>query len=332
MTSGIRIERGVPAEDLDGFLLSLGQKEPLAPGAEGWIARRGADIAAALATYRLDDLHAAPGVNGVLGHYGARDADAGVALLRAAAAALVAEGAVRVLGPMNGSTWARYRFALPAETPAEASEPPYLSEPANSLEYIEHFAAAGFVPIVEYESRIQRDLPVGNPKAVSAAVKVEAAGIRIDTLELERFEAVLEEIHALSLESFSDNPYYRPIGRDAFLAMYTPLRPMLDPELVELARDSAGALVGFSFAFVDPLGASAGAPGRVVLKTLVTKPTLRGVGLGSLLMDRTRSIALAKGHRAVIHALMHLTNASKRMSEHTTTRFRRYALYEWRQR
>lgn len=328
----MRIERGALAEDLDGFLLSLGQKEPLAQGAECWVARRGATIAAALATYRLDDLHGAAGMSGVLGHYGARDADAGVALLRAAAAALVTSGALRVLGPMNGSTWARYRFALPALTLEEASEPPYLSEPMNPPEYLEHFGAAGFVPLVEYESRIQRSLRVANPKADAAAAKVAAAGIGIEALRLDRFESVLAEIHALSLESFGDNPFYRPIGRDAFLAMYTPLRPLIDPELVELARDANGDLVGFSFAFVDPLGAAAGAPGRVVLKTLVTKPTLRGVGLGSLLLDRTRGLAVSKGHQAVIHALMHLSNVSKRMSEQTTTCFRRYALFEWRPR
>jgi GNAT superfamily N-acetyltransferase len=329
MRHTVRVERAARAEEFDAFLLSLGQKEPLAPDAECWVARQGADIVAALATYRRDDLHAAPGVSGLIGHYGARDPDAGVVLLRAAASALDAEGAARVLGPMNGSTWARYRFALSPETPEEANEPPYLSEPVNPAAHLDQFTAAGFTPIVEYESRIQRDLAVADPKAESAAVKVAAAGIGIEPLSLERFEETLAEIHALSLESFGDNPYYRPIARDAFLAMYTPLRPILDPALVELARDGAGALVGFAFAFVDPLGAAAGAPGRVVLKTLVTKPTLRGVGLGSLLMDRTRSIALDKGHRAVIHALMHLSNASKRMSERSTTRFRRYALFEW---
>lgn len=329
MSPALQIERAARAEDLDGFLLALKQKEPLAAGAECWVARRGAAVVAGLATYRLDDLHDAPGVSGVLGHYGARDAEGGATLLRAAAAALKADGAVRVLGPMNGSTWARYRLALPPETPDERNEPPYLSEPVNPPEYLEHFAAAGFVPTVEYESRIQRDLSLVDPKAEAAALKVAAAGIRIEALALDRFEESLAEIHALSLESFGDNPFYRPIARDAFVAMYTPLRPIIDPELVELARDASGALVGFSFAFLDPLGAAAGTPGRVVLKTLVTKPSLRGVGLGSLLMDRTRSLAVAKGHRAVIHALMHLSNASKRMSERTTTRFRRYALFEW---
>lgn len=332
MTSALHIDRGANPAELDEFLLAQGQRESVGPGAECWLARRGAEIAAGLATYRRDDLHGVAGACGLIGHFGARDADAAVALLREAATALLRDGATRVIGPMNGSTWARYRFVPAMPSPDEVSEPPYLSEPTNPSQYPEYFEAAGFAPIVEYESRIQRDLTIVDPKAAPAVSKVADAGIRIEPLELERFVEVLGEIHALSIESFVDNPFYRPIGREEFLAMYTPMRPILDPDFVQLARDATGALVGFVFAFVDPLGAARGAPGRVVLKTLVTAPSLRGLGLGALLVDRTRSLALAKGHQAVIHALMHVSNVSKRMSERTATRFRRYLLYEWAMR
>ncbi|MCC7003675.1 MAG: hypothetical protein IT357_16070 [Gemmatimonadaceae bacterium] len=329
MTNALQIVRHASPAELDEFLLAQGQLEPVEPSAECWLARRGAAVVAGLATYRRDDFRGVAGECGLIGHFGACDADAAVALLREAAATLVREGATRVIGPMNGSTWARYRFVSAASSPAEASEPPYLSEPTNSLKYPEYFEAAGFVPIVEYESRIQRDLTIVDPKAAPAVAKVADAGIRIEPLAIDRFVEVLGEIHALSLESFVDNPYYRPIDREEFLAMYTPMRPILDPDFVQLARDASGALVGFVFAFVDPLGAAHGAPGRVVLKTLVTAPALRGLGLGALLVDRTRSLAVAKGHRAVIHALMHVSNVSKRMSERTASRFRRYVLYEW---
>ncbi len=329
MNASLRIQRAVEPDVLATFLRSLGQQEPTGPETECWAAYRGGEIAACLGTYRLEDLSGAPGPSGLIGHFGARDADAAVALLREAASALVRDGVTRVIGPMNGSTWARYRFVAAAASPDETAEPPYLSEPTNPAEYPAYFASAGFAPIVEYESRIQRDLTIVDPKAAPAVAKVADAGIRIEPLAIDRFVEVLGEIHALSLESFVDNPYYRPIDRDAFLAMYTPMRPILDPDFVQLARDAAGALVGFSFAFVDPLGAARGAPGRVVLKTLVTTPALRGLGLGALLVDRTRSLAVAKGHHAVIHALMHVSNVSKRMSERTTTRFRRYVLYEW---
>jgi len=322
------LERGAAPAALDALLRTRQQAEPLASGAEPWLAWRGSTPVAGLATYLLDDLHGAPGLSGVLGHFVADDADAAERLLREASASLRVAGAARVLGPMNGSTWARYRFALAPDTPAGALEPPFLGEPTNPPDYPAWFARAGFAPVVAYESRIQRDLTTADPRAGQAAAQVAAAGLHLETLALDRLEPVLGEIHALSLESFGDNAYYRPIAREVFVAMYTPLRPILDPDLVLLARDAAGALVGFSFAYVDPLGAAAGAPGRVVLKTLVTRPAFRGVGLGGLLVDRTRSLALEKGHRAVIHALMHVRNVSKRMSERSTTEFRQYALYQ----
>lgn len=329
MSASLRIERAVETGVLATFLLELGQQEPPGPETECWVAYRGGEIAACLGSYRLEDLSGAPGPSGLIGHFGARDAEAAVALLRKAASTLVRDGATRVIGPMNGSTWARYRFVAAAASPEESNEPPYLSEPTNPPAYPAYFHAAGFVPIVEYESRMQRDLTIVDPKAAPAVAKVADAGIRIESLAIDRFVEVLGEIHALSLESFRDNPYYRPVERDAFIAMYTPMQSLLDPDFVQLARDATGALVGFVFAFVDPLGAAYGAPGRVILKTLVTAPALRGLGLGALLVDRTRSLALAKGHHAVIHALMHVSNVSKRMSERTATRFRRYVLYEW---
>lgn len=332
MTDTLQMDRQATTAELNEFLLARGQQEPVASGAACWLARRGGNVVAGLATYRINDLHGAPGTSGVIGHFAAFEAEAAVAVLRAAALALMQAGADRVIGPMNGSTWARYRLVAAAASAEEANEPPYLSEPTNPPEYPGYFSAAGFAPIVDYESRIQRDLSIVDPKAAPAVAMVAAAGIRIEPLALDRFVDALGEIHALSLESFVDNPYYRPIDRDSFVAMYTPLRPILDPDFVQLARDATGALVGFSFAFVDPLGAAHGAPGRVVLKTLVTSPALRGLGLGALLVDRTRSLTVAKGHRAVIHALMHVSNVSKRMSERTTTRFRRYSLFEWTMR
>ena len=48
------------------------------------------------------------GACGLVGHYEAEDAAAGVALLREAQQLLVRAGVSRVVGPVNGSTWARY--------------------------------------------------------------------------------------------------------------------------------------------------------------------------------------------------------------------------------
>ena len=106
--------------------------DPTAPASDAeWAIAFDADRPVArLATYVRHDLVGAPGQSGIIGHYAATDADAAVELLRDATRRLLAAGARRVLGPMNGTTWGRYRFAL-VEPPGETGDRPFLGEPVN---------------------------------------------------------------------------------------------------------------------------------------------------------------------------------------------------------
>jgi GNAT superfamily N-acetyltransferase len=144
---------------------------------------------------------------------------------------------------------------------------------------------------------------------------------------VERYEAELRALHALSLEAFAENPFYSPIGLPEFERLYLPLRPMIDPSLVRLAEDSAGRLIGYVFAFPDSL-AAAEAP-RVVLKTLAVSLEARGWGLGAVLADEIHGEAARRG-AAVLHALMQVTNASREISRRSESElFRRYVLFEF---
>lgn len=300
--------------------------EPRNAGARCAIAWRGDEPVARLATYIAAELHGAPGVTGMIGHYAARDDAQGVALLREAADALMAAGSRRVLGPIDGSTWSRYRLALPNHDSA-VPEPPFLSEPQNPPTYPLHFEQAGFAPAALYESRVARDLSLANPNAPDGLRAMEARGIRIEALRMERFDDELRAIYDLSLVAFAENLYYSPIGWDEFRAMYMPLRERLDPDLVLLARTPDAGLAAFALAFPDLLAVRQGRPYRVVAKSMATAERWRGLGLGGLLLDEIRRLALAKGYNAIIHALIHVANHSRRISAHTTQPFRRYALY-----
>lgn len=289
------------------------------------VAFRGTDPLARLAIYMREDLHGAPGRSGLIGHFAARDGECAVALLRDALRRLIHSGAVRVLGPMNGSTWARYRFALPA-LDGDLDEPVYLGEPVNPREYPAWFERAGLEPVALYESRVTRTLTQEDDRVRDAHRATVDRGLTIEPLDISNFDAALRELHALSAVAFAENRYYSPIAADAFVAQYAPFRAMLDPALVLLARDEHRVLRGVSFAYPDPLGAAAGSR-RVVLKTLAVHPDWRSMGLGGLLVARTHQAASERGHHAVIHALMHVANHSVRISSHTSGVFRRYALF-----
>jgi GNAT superfamily N-acetyltransferase len=303
--------------------------DPTAPGpdAEWGIAFTGDRPAARLAAYLSRDLVGAPGETGLVGHYAATDSDAAVALLRDAARRLLAAGARRVLGPMNGTTWGRYRLAI-SEPSGETAAPPFLGEPVNPPEYPAHFAAAGFREAARYESRITGDIGAANPRAAAAEATARSRGITIAPIDLARFEDELRDLHQFSLRAFAANLYYSPIGAEEFAAMYRPMRALLDPALVLLARDADASLIGYAFAYADPLSLVEGRPHRLIVKTLAVDPAWRSIGLGALLVERLHAAARGAGLSAVIHALMHVANDSVKISAHTARLFRRYALYE----
>jgi ribosomal protein S18 acetylase RimI-like enzyme len=313
--AAVRDAVGYPAPD-----------EELPPDAECLVAYRGGRPVARAAVDVAPELHGVAGASGLVGWYEALDGEAGTALLVHARELLAERGVARVLGPMNGSTWKRYRLALPPGA-GESPAAPFLTEPVNPPEYPSHWTAAGFSVAAEYESRV---VPRAAEHAGAPAAAAAEQGITVAQLDPDRFDEVLREIFDLSLAAFAGNLYYSPIGFGEFAAAYRKIRPLLDPELVRLARGADGRLLAFVFAFPDPFDRAPGRHPRVVLKTLATAPEARGLGLGGRLTGEVHRAAFARGAPSVIHALMQVDNTSTRISGHYPGEpVRRYALYGW---
>jgi ribosomal protein S18 acetylase RimI-like enzyme len=332
MSAAIRIEwrEGDPGPAFEAAATAGMPAEPTVPGMGTAVAWRGDEPVARLSTHIREALTGAPGRSGLIGHFASQETEAGVALLRAASDLLRSRGVDRVLGPINGSTWARYRLALPvAEREAESSpggraEPaaPFLGEPQNPAAYVEQFIAAGLAPVAHYASTIGRLDAGGSARDAERAARVAAEGIVVAPLRMEAFDGELRTLHALSLRAFADNLYFSPIGEDEFLAMYAPMQRLLDPALVLLARDAAGALIGYILTYADPV-----VPGRLVIKTIAVAPEWRSLGLGGHLTATVRRAGHERGFVEGIHALMHVENASTRIAAEQMRLFRRYALF-----
>jgi GNAT superfamily N-acetyltransferase len=259
---------------------------------------------------------------GVLGHYAAADAAAGGAVLDHACRQLGLRGFRCVVGPMDGNTWRRYRLVT-----QRGSEPPFFLEPDNPDDWPGHFQAAGFAPISHYFSALNDDLSAVDPRVPGALARLNDAGIRIRPIDLVRYEEELSAVHELSIAAFADNFLYTPIAREEFLAMYAPLKGYIRRELVLLA-EKEGQLVGFMFGLPDVTQAERGAPiDTAVAKTLAVRPGRTGAGLGSVLLDQFQQSARQLGYRRVIHALMHESNRSMKISGRTGHCMRQYALY-----
>ena len=260
---------------------------------------------------------------GAIGHYAAADQASGTALLNAACDLLRREGCARAVGPMDGTTWRRYRFIVEC-----GEEPAFALEPDNPDEWPQHWTAAGFGTLATYASALNTTLGGTDERTDAAVRRLREEGITIRPLDAARGDAELDAIFDLSLRAFSDNYLYSPIGREEFIAQYKAVMPYVQPRLVLLA-DRKNWLVGFMFALPDFLQALRGAAmDTVVLKTLAVDPSVRGLGLGGALLDLAQREAHVLGFSRAIHALFHEANLSGRISRRYAHPFRRYALYQ----
>ncbi len=281
------------------------------------------ELVARCSLWRARDAEGAPTTAGLVGHYAAADADAGRELLEHASDWHRSEGCERVIGPMDGSTWHRYRLLTERGT-----EPAFFLEPDNPGDWPRHFTDTGFVPLASYVSMLNLDISQVDPRSDQRRADLERAGVTLRTIDIERFDEELAAIHELSLVAFARNFLYSPIGLETFVASYRPILPHLVPELVLLAERD-GLLVGFVFGMQDLMEPARGESLRtVIIKSLAVHPAWAGDGLGTVLGDYVLRAARKLGFERAILALMREDSVSARMGVPYATTMRRYTLYE----
>ena len=259
---------------------------------------------------------------GVIGHYAAVNASAGASVLKEACDLLAGQGIRRAVGPMDGSTWRRYRFVV-----ERGVEPPFFLEPDNPDDWPAHWTGAGFHPLATYTSAVNESPGTIDPKTDAIVRQFADRGVRIRTLDPGALDDELHRIYTLSLASFAGNFLYTPIEEPEFQAQYRAVLPVVRPELVLLA-EKQGDLVGYMFSLPDVLQSGRGHQvDTVILKTLAVHPSWRGAGLGAALLDLAQRAAHALGYRRAIHALIHEANVSGRISGRYARTIRRYALF-----
>jgi hypothetical protein len=235
--------------------------------------------------------------------------EAGVRLLSASTDRLRAEGVEVLIGPMDGDTWHKYRLVSESDGSA-----PFLLEPQSGPHDHAAFTAAGFRAISNYASSraLLRDTIGDEP--------ISMPDVTVTAWDGSGAEDLIGKLFEMSGSAFAGNRFFKPITLTAFLELYRPVLPLLDPRHILFAHGPSGQLVGFLFGMPDRL---AGALPAAILKTYAS--AMRGVG--HVLADTYHRRAIDMGFVEVIHALMHEDNASRQRSErHNAHVFRRYAL------
>jgi L-amino acid N-acyltransferase YncA len=259
---------------------------------------------------------------GAIGGFSASGEAATRDALEQACNRLRAQGCTLAVGPMDGNTWRRYRFVTEG-----SDEPPFCLEPTNPPAWSDWWQAAGFAPLAQYYSAVTDDLEPHDPRLAEVAERVRSAGITLRPLDPAKFEEELDRIYDVSVGSFHENYLYTPLPRADFVAQYRAVRALVRPELVRMAA-RGGETVGYMFAIPDQAQAARGEPvTNVIMKTIAVRPDCAGMGLGGLMFAEVHAAGRELGFRRAIHALMHETNKSRRMSAHYGRIIRRYTLF-----
>jgi hypothetical protein len=247
----------------------------------------------------------APSWNGLktaaIGGFRCESVAAGEALLREAAA---------LLGPMDGDTWHTYRVVVESDGSA-----PFAMEPVSGPHDRAAFESNGFAPVSSYVST-----RATLADAIGQNAPVTVTGVTVTPWDGQNAGRLIGGLFDMSATSFAEKAFFKPIAREEFLKLYEPMLPAIDPRFVLFARDQNG-LIGFLFGL--PNLAEGKQPKTVILKTYASARP----GVGHLLADTFHRTARDLGFTDVIHALMHVDNASlARSKQHEAKIFRRYAL------
>lgn len=309
------------------------------------IARRSGQTVARVVARRSGELTDDAGRPlGMLGFFEAFDDQEAVdALLDASICWLKGEGALNVVGPMNGDTWHSYRFNV-----GPFDSPPFLMEPYNPPYYPMLWERFGFTRLETYYSQHVEDARSLMDSQVERHDRALANDYTMRRLDKGRFRQELETIYRLSRDSFADNFLYTEIPFDEFARMYMGARRLMDPDLTWFAVAPDGTDAGFLFGLPDEHRAVAAMRGRrdpltllrfamargkaeaVNIKTAAVAKAHRRMGLFAALTFCTCREALKKGYSAVNLCLIKEDNPSGALADSLADVLRRYVLYQYK--
>jgi L-amino acid N-acyltransferase YncA len=288
---------------------------------KGFVLENEGRACARLALYTHPDLqlHDQPAVS--IGAYACTDDDAVANTILSASMDYTLKhlpDARFVVGPMDGSTWENYRFALPS--PAR----PFILEPVNPRWYPSQWAQNGFEVLKKYQSNWAEFGPEHRRDIQEASAYFKELGLTFRHFDTANVERELEILADFNAAAFHDAFLITPISKESFIEKYRKIVPYLKPELIWLVEDE-GRLCGMFFAIPDYLDPE---KRTAVVKTLARLPDARYKGLGEYLSALWLNTAIDAGYSNMVHALMREDNASLRTSSHFWGEsFRTYQLY-----
>lgn len=228
------------------------------------------------------------------------------------------EGFEYLIGPINGSTWQKYRITLPSQNP------PFFLDNYNKPYYQKLFEQTGFSTISRYTSTVYHNLNSDFSRLERFETIFDKKNIMIRNFDVSNFEKELTKIYEISVKSFKDNFLYTPISFEDFISMYSAIKSLINPEWVLIAEDKEENPLGFIFGVDNIFDKN---KKSLVLKTLAKVPLSSIKGLGTYLTEKLHQKAFEKGYDEIIHALMYEENVSANIMGSDSELLHEYLLY-----
>lgn len=248
-----------------------------------------------------------------------RDIAASQYLIQYAVDLALKKGYSWLIGPMEGSTWHNYRFSQHNDTPN------FFMEPYHHVYYNEQFAHAGFTTIADYTSNLDQNLECDPQRIIEYEKDYQEQGITVRHLNSSNLKEELKKLAEFSIEHFNNNFLFTPIEPNDFVEKYAQLGHLFDPGLILIIEDTNKEIIAFVFAIKDYYDPE---EETMIIKTIVRKQDAPIQEIGKYLSHKTSQMALDRGYKKIIHALMIEDNTSNRISEKLQTdNYKSYTLY-----
>lgn len=209
-----------------------------------------------------------------------------------------------IIGPINSSTWNEYRFIT------KGREQNFASEYTIPNFYPKLWKQYGFVTTDTYRSD---RIDISNAGPIPQKMEYDLGNQKVFLSDLTDRDLAFElkRIGELSLQSFSQNYFYTPIGLEKFVAKYD--LNLLDQirKYIIIAESESGKLLGYLFSFPNHLDSESRG---LVVKTFARHADSDYKGIGKILCKTIYAKAVNNQFDYVINAYYHEQNISGKLS------------------
>ena len=195
----------------------------------------------AVATYPDDD-------TAYLGFYECVDDDQAAAFLFDEAISFCGQqGFARIVGPVDGSFWQKYRLKINL-----FDRRPYTGEPYNKPYYFRQFTDNGFTVSEHYTSNHFHALDENfrNEKYEKRYRQFLQRGYRIVSPTDETYDQMIDQVYDMIIELYSDFPIFKPLSREDFKEIYSSYKRIMNMDMTKIAFYGDEA-VGFYISIPD---------------------------------------------------------------------------------